>query len=108
MHLSQLCFKFDCDVDSLYKQWVGFLKNRFVKVTSFYQILSPDHLGITQGSEVIMPQGIIEFQYPPKIGNSDAIELLSNLTVSLSIFMLIFNKCYVLLCKNEEMPILER
>lgn len=97
------------DVDSLYKQMGGVLKKPFRESYEFLsEFCHPNHLGITQGSEVIMPQGIIEFQYPPKIGNSDAIELLSNLTVSLSIFMLIFNKCYVLLCKNEEMPILER
>lgn len=97
------------DVDVLYKHMSGDFKKPFRENYEFLsEYCHPNFLGINQGSKAIMPQGIFEFQYPPTIDNSEATDLLANLTVSLSMFMHFFDKCYELLHENEEMPILEK
>lgn len=96
------------DVDTLFKQMGGTTDKPFRKNYEYLsEFCHPNFLGISQGSKAIMPEGVYEFQYPPMIKNSEAKELLYNLFLSISMFINFFDKCYELLNKHEEMPILK-
>lgn len=93
------------DVDYIYNKMGGEKTKPFRKSYKFLsEFCHPNFLSISQGSEVTIPPGIFEFNDSPNINSFEATELLSNLSVSLSMFIYLFDKCYNLLREHEELP----